>query len=380
MKKIISFLLCLFSLISILFISSPVNAQEKIEINFFYSVTCPHCAEEKVFLDNLSEKYPQIEIKAYEFSTQETQIKLKHFYDQYKVSPTKQGFVPATFIGNRYFIGFSKETTGKEIENYIIDPTQENSSNNSLFNLKNINLPLIGGISAEQYSLPVLAAILGFFDGFNVCSLGALILILGIVLTFGSRTKTLALGSAFILTTAIIYGLLIFVWHKIFLYFAPYIAKMEIIIGLLALGGGIYFLSQFFQARKKGLACQSQGLVQKIGAKLAALLNNTTNLIMIIGAIILFAAIVTIIEFPCSAVLPVLFASIISEANLTATTSYSYIAIFLFFYMLDEIIVFLIAFFTLRIWVSSPKFTLWLNLAASLVLLFLGVYYIRALI
>jgi len=29
----------------------------KVEINFFYSPTCPHCAEEEKFLNGLEEKY-----------------------------------------------------------------------------------------------------------------------------------------------------------------------------------------------------------------------------------------------------------------------------------------------------------------------------------
>ena len=41
-------------------------AQQKVEINFFYSAICPHCEKEKEFLKELKEKYPEIEIKEYE--------------------------------------------------------------------------------------------------------------------------------------------------------------------------------------------------------------------------------------------------------------------------------------------------------------------------
>ena len=43
------------------------------------------------------------------------------------------------------------------------------------------NIPLIGEIDLAKYSLPAQAVVLGFFDGFNVYSLGALVLILGLV-------------------------------------------------------------------------------------------------------------------------------------------------------------------------------------------------------
>jgi len=62
-----------------------VFAQEKIEIYFFYSLTCPHCAREKVFLEKLEEKYPEIEIKKLPLSERKNIKFLKEFYENYKV-------------------------------------------------------------------------------------------------------------------------------------------------------------------------------------------------------------------------------------------------------------------------------------------------------
>jgi len=103
--------------------------------------------------------------------------------------------------------------------------------------------------------LPILAVILGFFDGLNVCSLGALVLILGMVLALKSRKKILILGGIFILTTGIIYGILMILWHQLFLVLSPYLRKMEILIGALAILGGIHFLKEFLKFRKKGPVC-----------------------------------------------------------------------------------------------------------------------------
>jgi len=387
MKKLIYIIIFAFLfLISSVFSIGLAAAKDTktIEIQFFYSTTCPHCAKEEIFLDNLKQKYPQIQVNSYEFSDKETQATLEQFYNQYNVNPSQKGLVPITFIKEKYFIGFNEDLTGKEIENYLTN-SQEVASDETknitddvtdVTPQDKIKVSLIGEINADKYSLPFLAVILGFFDGFNVCSLGALLLILGIVLTFRSRAKILLFGLTFILTTAITYGFLIFVWHKIFLALAPCIAKMEFVIGILALGGAGYFLWQFIKTKKQGPTCQSQGALSEISQKLSNVFQKTSNVIILAGAILLFAVVITMIEFPCSAVLPVLFASMISEANLSAATSYFYIAIFLFFYMLDEIIVFLIAFFSLKIWVSSPKVTIWVNLAASIILLILGIYYL----
>jgi len=44
--------------------------------------------------------------------------------------------------------------------------------------------------------------------------------------------------------------------------------------------------------------------------------------------------------------------------------------------MLDEIIVFLIAFFTMKIWLASSKIVVWITLLEAIILLALGFYYL----
>lgn len=383
-------LVILFSGLFFLFISTLFEtsfAQTKIEVSFFYSLTCPHCAQEKIFLEKLPSKYPQVEIKYLEFGQKENQSLLEKYYHDYQVPAQEKGLVPITFIGEKYFLGFRDEqTSGAQIEEYLKqmtagDGTESKVDKEATTPLSDtIKLPIIGEIEISKFSLPALAVILGFFDGFNVCSLGALILILGIVLAFRSRKKTLILGSIFILTTAIVYGILIFIWHQVFLSLSPYLRKMEFFIGILALVGGGYFLWQFFKIKKRGPVCEFGGISQKLSAKIQKVFQQKTGILALIGAVFAFATTITIIEFPCSAVLPVLFASILSQAHLSVYLSLLYIAIFLFFYMLDEIIIFLIAFWTMRVWIASAKFVTWLNLIAALMLFLLGAYYLLGIV
>ena len=65
MKKKILFLLVFLFFLSI-FSQKKVLATEKIEIYFFWGQGCPHCAKEKPFLEELKQKYPQLEIKEFE--------------------------------------------------------------------------------------------------------------------------------------------------------------------------------------------------------------------------------------------------------------------------------------------------------------------------
>lgn len=389
LKKLLYFLGLFIIFLTPTILAAQSSAQEKVEINFFYSKTCTHCAKEDIFLNNLIQKYSFLDIKKYDFSQEKSQILLKDYYHQYHVPIDVQGFVPITFIRDKYFLGFSDEETGPKIEEYILFLTGQNTDYQNNQNpdsydvtpiTDRVKIPILGEIDVSGFSLPALAVVLGFFDGFNVCSLGALVLILGIVLAFRSKRKTFILGIIFILTTAIIYGILIFIWHQMFTVFAIYLRKMELVIGILGIIGGIYFVREFFIARKKGAACEFGGITNKMAQRFQKKFYKTTSILALIGLVFAFAAIVTIIEFPCSAVLPVFFASILSNANLPSILAIIYIGVFIFFYLLDEIIVFLIAVFTMKIWVTSPKFVTWLNLIAAIMLLLLGSYYLFGLV
>ncbi len=378
MKKIT--LAILFSLV--VFAALPVFGQtdSKPTLYFFGSPTCPHCLAEKAFLDELENKCAQVEIKRYDFA--ENLELAKEFYQKYNVSAQEQGFVPLTFIEDRYFIGFN-EKIGQNIENYILELTEGKElleQCSATTSEKTIEIPFFGKIDISNFSLPALAVVLGTLDGFNICSLGALVLILGLTLALKSKRKILIFGGIYILTTIIIYGFLIFLWHQLFVFVAPYIKEMEILIGLLALAGAIYFLKEFLKVRKKGATCQFGGISEKFSKKVQGIFESKTSVLALSGAVLLFSAVITIVEFPCSAVFPAIFSGILAEANLPLYLSLLYIGVYVLFYMLDEIAVFLIAVFTMKIWILSPRFIIVLNLVASILLFLLAFYYFSTLL
>ncbi len=374
MRKI-AFSLFLLGLIftSFSFVSAD---QRDVGIKFFYSKTCPHCAQERIFLENeIADEYPQIEIE--KLLVSENINLLKSFYQEYEVPKSEQGMVPILFIEEEYFLGFSEEM-GEDIKEYIESKIKGEEPYAPKEKDSRASLPFLGKVDASKYSLPALSVILGFFDGFNVCSLGALVLILGLVLALREKKKILLYGGIFIGTTALVYGLLIVLWHQVFTALASYLRSMEIIIGVLGICGGFYFLKEFIRFRKYGPTCQTQGqgVVSKITLKIKKTLQESDNIIVILGSLLIFAAAITIVEFPCSAAIPVFFAGILAEAQLPATLYLLYIAIFVLFYMLDEIIVFLIAFFTMTIKMASPKFVTWITLLEAMILFGLGFYYL----
>jgi len=400
MRKLI-FVIFIFTLLFGVFASASAyfpsgQAQgRKVEINFFYSSTCPHCAKEEIFLKRLKKEHPEIGINKLEISAGESVDLLKKFYREYKVPSKFYGLVPATFVGDKYFIGFNKNIE-KDIEDCVLRITEKDEEgpcgsnaagsrgqaekDSTPINLeKKINIPLLGEVDPQKYSLPVLTVILGILDGFNVCSLGALVLILGLVLALRSRKKILIFGGLYILVTSLVYGFLIILWYQIFSFFVPYMRIMRVLIGLLGIGGGIYFLKEFIRFRKKGLTCEAgagKKLITKFSSKFQKTLKESGSIFLLIGAVLLFAAIITIVEFPCSAAVPVVYAGLLAQSHLPGLYYLLYIAFYLAFYMLDEIIIFLIALFTMKLWLASNRAMTWIVLIEAAILFVLGFYYL----
>jgi hypothetical protein len=138
-------------------------------------------------------------------------------------------------------------------------------------------------------------------------------------------------------------------------------------------------LKEFLKFRKQGPTCEI-GTAQKIengfSKKFQSLLENKAQTLTILVSILIFAAVITIVEFPCSAAVPVAFAGILTKAQLPNWLYLLYIILYVIFYMLDELLVFLVAFFTTKLWLASPKFVTWITLAESIILFSLGAYYL----
>lgn len=362
------------------FLSLPVFAQKEtdLELNFFGAPGCPYCEKEKIFLGEIAEKYPDLKINIYSLSEEGAVEKMMELINKYPGSEKYLGSVPITFLAEEFFVGFSEEK-GLQIENSIknfYQRAEEESEENTVKDI--FSLPFLGEIDPQGKSLFVLAAVIGLIDGLNICSLGALILILVLVLALESRRMTFIFGGLFILITILVYGFLIFLWHQIFSFIVPYMSLIKIIIGGAALFGGFYFFKQFLKFRKQGPACEMKEgkIISTATRKLEDSFKQRKNFLFLLGAVILFAAVVTIIEFPCSAVFPVVFTGILAQANLSFLTSIFYMTLYLLFYMLIAIVIFLTAVFTKKIWIASGRVMTWISLIGALLLFFLSYYYL----
>lgn len=101
-----------------------LNTEGLVEINYFWSATCPYCRMQNKFWEDFTEKYPDVILNKYSIDNQNNlplfqKIAKEHGAERYA------GVVPITFVGNRFFVGFDgPEKIGREIENAVILETE----------------------------------------------------------------------------------------------------------------------------------------------------------------------------------------------------------------------------------------------------------------
>ena len=86
------------------------------------------------------------------------------------------------------------------------------------------------------------------------------------------------------------------------------------------------------------------------------------------------ALMVNVVEFMCSINLPVVFTKVLSMADLPNYQRYLYIALYDVFYMLDDIVVFLIALFSMKAFTGfNQKYARFTKLVGAVVMLILAI-------
>lgn len=87
---------------------------------------------------------------------------------------------------------------------------------------------------------------------------------------------------------------------------------------------------------------------------------------------VLLAFSVNIIELLCSLGLPVMFSEILAVNNISKTGQVLYSLLYVFFFLIDDIVVFIIAMKTLEIKAISNKFGKYSHLIGGIIMLVIG--------
>jgi len=312
---------------------------EGFEVHFFHVPGCSSCDAQEPFNEKLANTYPSIRIIEHDATTPAGSARLSEMLENLGIED--KPVFPITIFGNQVFGGWeSEETTGKAIEEALQQclagncppPAGEEPGDG-------IVLPIIGEIVPADYSLPVLAVILGLVDGFNPCAMWVLVYLISLIATLRDRKRIWLIVGSFVLASGVLYFLFMTAWLNAFL-FIGYVRPVTTVIGLVALGGGILQIRGFIET-KGAIVCEvtDEESRKKTMTRIQKIVSSPLTLGTIAG-IIALAFLVNSIEFVCSAAIPAIFTHVLSLASLTTFQYYGYILLYVVVFMLDDLVIF----------------------------------------
>lgn len=416
MKKI---LFSTFLLVSLFFgVNAFAQDAKNVNVYLFWSSGCPHCAKEKEFLDDLKIQKPNIKIIDFEVSKSFSSARTFSDVGKYLNADTRG--VPFTVIGSQHFIGFGDaETTGKmfikaiekvesgededilaeflgiEIKDNSTEPESDvelgpgselepaaipdPESNPAPKKEKKplevgehevINLSIFGKINPKEFSLPVLTFLIALVDGFNPCAMWVLLFLISLLLGFKDKKRMWILGLTFIAASAFVYFLFMAAWLNFFLFFG-FIIWIRIIVGLVAIFFAYKNIRSFIEDKDGGCEVTKDekriNTLQKIKD-----ITKKENLLPAIGGIVLLAFAVNLIEAVCSAGLPAIYTQILTLNKLPTWKYYSYIIFYQVVFMLDDMVIFVIAMLTMSSVGIESKYVRWSKIIGGVVMLIIG--------
>ena len=385
MKKI---LLWLILTITLLF-PMAINAEE-INLYLFHSQDCTHCQSERKWLESIKDKYDNLNIYEYEITRNSDNSALLDKVKE-RLSSTSN-YVPYTVIGEQYWIGWNEDNKAKiteAIENYdfskrdIVNEVINNIDGEKIGNTEDsiennddkteFTVPVLGKIDAKKVSLPIMAMVIGFVDGFNPCAMWVLIFLISMLLGMKDKKKMWILGLTFLISSGLVYLLFMLAWLNIAVSLSS-IRWIQLIISAVALIGAFVNLRSYFKSViKKDEGCEvvDNKKRKKLMERIKKYTSEKSFLLAMLGVMAL-AFSVNLIELACSAGLPLIFTQVLALNNLNALQYGIYIFIYLLFFLIDDIVVFVIAMKTFELTGISTKYTKYSHLIGGLIMLIIG--------
>lgn len=374
----------LYGVIIFLLLVIPINAfaKEKVVLNLFYSDTCPHCHAEIEYLKTLEGKYKNLEINYYEKDEYKELITLVR-----QRLDINNSYVPLTVIGTDYLIGFNDDTKNQivsminsynnssycDIVSYNGDIAKCISKNKEIYSESEVkDIPFLGTINVKNTSLLLVSMVIGFVDGFNPCAMWVLIFIISLLIEMKDKKKMVILGLIFILSSGIVYLFFMLSWLQVTNSLMS--TWFRYIISVVALVAGIINITNFIKTLNSPTGCTVTNKKErkKIVTKIQKILHENKYSLAILG-IIALAFSVNLIELACSAGLPALFVAILGMNDLNSFQYVLYIAIYIFFFLIDDIVVFLIATFTFKLTAISNKYNKYSHLIGGIICLLIAI-------
>lgn len=365
----------------------------KVLVEVFERDDCQHCRDLKAYLATWSHPTVSIEPVYYDIRSEAGVRDFARITEKAKLSKS----TPVVLIGTSAIQGFdTPETTGVMLRERILREAHKPRLGLEAYLARSdidaanqggavcdetagcalpepepllVKLPFMGAINVTEFSLPLLSGVLGLVDGFNPCAMWVLVTFLLVLIQLRSRERLLMVAGLFIVAETVMYYLILNVWFTTW-DFVGLDRWVTPLVGVLALGGGAFFLYEWYSSDG---TCKVVNLEEraKLSGRIKRLATEPFTWATALGVIFL-AFSVNVIEFACSIGIPQAFTKILELNEFSFLATQGYMLIYILGYMVDDFLVFGLALWGAEKLHLTSRYSKWANLVGGCLMLVLG--------
>lgn len=362
-----------------------VKAKNLVKVYLFHDPFCYHCQLLEAYLHELEADYDNLEVVIIDITANQDNLNLFN-----KVKNTfghSSALTPYTVIGGIALRGYNEQVEADIVtlierysDNDFVDIVSKVINNQDVllsdFDVllrDTVRIPIIGEVEIASFSLLLGAIVIGFVDGFNPCAMWVLILLITLLVNSKNKKRMWYLGVIFLVTSALVYFLIMMSWLQIAIQLTA-INWFRIIIGGFAVVFGSYNLYKYLKSLNKDDGCEivDQKKQSKIIEKVKRVISQESLPLAIIG-IIGLAVTVNLIELACSAGLPLLYTQILAYNDLSNAAYFGYVSVYVLFFLLDDLIIFTIAMISLKVTGISNRYSKYSHLIGGIIMIIIGI-------
>lgn len=337
-----------------------------IDIEVFIREDCVQCDKAKEFLTKLQNLRPQLKIIIRDVRKEPAAQELLKRVAQ------NQGSValdyPAFVVGGQLIIGFTEEASTAQLvlDNLSLSAQKVSQAGNDMadcetvkdlgcglippepivkaerinFNFFGHNIPLL------QIGLPLFTIVMGMLDGFNNSATWVLILLISLVAPMKNRSAIFAIAGTYIATQGIIYFIFLTLWLRLFTWTGTTVLYEVAFSAIALVAGTVYFKKYIFYGQHISITSPE---ITKPGiyTKIRKILQSDSLTTALLGTVAV-AILVQFSELTYKSLFPALYTRVLTLQNLDSFTNFAYLILYNFSYMLDDIIILIVAMVTLK--------------------------------
>lgn len=313
------------------------DGQPQIQFYFFWSLTCPHCADAHPHIAALPQARPWMQLHELELSRNADNARLfAALVDQ--LNAQGQAGVPAFLFCGELHFGWDGPASVGALLQQRLDAcharvlADKSPIESQPVTSERIEIPLIGPVDAASLSLPALTLVLAGLDAFNPCAFFVLLFLLSMMAHQKSRARMLLIGGVFVTISGLMYFAFMAAWLNVFQLFG-HLVWVTLAAGTLAVLVGVINVKDFFWF-ERGISLSIPEAKKPDLFRRARTILVAEHLPAMLAATAFLAIAANFYELLCTAGFPMVYTRLLTLADLSAGGRYGYLALYNLIYVL----------------------------------------------